>query len=464
MRFHIGFATLESTVVARMPGARSILGHPILRLLMLPALWAPSPSRADPGGSMIPRIAPPERVMLGIDVLESEGFGPLRGKRLALLTHRAGVDGLGRSTIDVLRGAPGIRLVSLFATENGLTGTTTSGKIFGDFRDPRTGLMVYSLYNGRTHQPTASQLRGIDALVVDLQDIGSRSYTFTGAMKQAMEGCFLNHVEVVVLDRPNPLGGMKVDGPMLDPRWVGPNLVNEFPVPYVHGLTIGELARMARYEPGILRIPEAAREAGRLTVIPMRGWRRRMRWPETGLAWVPTSPFIPNFAAVEGYPMVGLGCIFGEPPYAGGFSHGIGNQYPFRGLSNRYVKPEVLEKDLSALNLPGLRFRRVSVPSPRSGKPATGIFIEITDWDEWRPAELNFYLMQLDCRYSPRNPFAAASRPLVEGFLRHMGSTAFFEDLASRGARVDVAAYVSAWEAQDRAFRERSRRYWLYTE
>jgi uncharacterized protein YbbC (DUF1343 family) len=421
-------------------------------------------AEAAPGST---RIEIPQHVLLGIDVLELEGFAPLRGKRIALLTHRAGVDGRGVSTIDILRREPGLKLVALFATENGLSGTTTSGKPYPDQIDPRTGLMVFSLYNGRTHQPTAAQLRGIDALVIDLQDIGSRSYTFTGAMKQAMEGCFINHVDVIVLDRPNPLGGLKVDGPLPDPQWVGPNLVNEFPVPYVHGLTIGELARFAKGQPGVLRVPEAVRLAGKLTVIPMRNWHRNMRWPETGLAWVMTSPYIPDFSAVEGYPMTGLGTFMADNN-VGGFSHGIGKhadgspQYPFRGIADKYVKPDTLEHDLNALGLPGLRFQKVSVPGVKSAQPASGIFIQIIDWDAWRPTELNFYMMQLDCRFSPRNPFAVAPRAVAESFLRHMGSTAFFNDLKAHGDRVDVAAYLRQWEAEDHAFQQLSRKYWLY--
>jgi uncharacterized protein YbbC (DUF1343 family) len=432
--------------------------------LALPILAASLKSAAAGADASfeIPRVEIQKRVMLGIDVLEAEGFAPLRGKRLGLLTHRAGVDSRGVATVDVLRGAPGLKLVALFATENGISGAVPSGKIFGDQLDPRTGLTVYSLYNGKTHQPTAAQLKGIDALVIDLQDIGTRSYTFTGAMKQAMEGCFLNNVEVIVLDRPNPLGGLKVDGPMLDPQWMGPNLVNEFPVPYVHGLTIGELAKFAKFQPGVMRVPDAVRQRGRLTVIAMRNWRRNMRWSETGLPWVPTSPFIPDFASVVGYPMTGLGCIMGETPNPGGFSHGIGAEYPFRGIANKYVRSETLEKELDALRLPGLQFRRVSVPNARTGKPATGIFIEVSDWDEWLPAELNFYLMRLDCKWSPRNPFAAASPAAVGGFLKHMGSTAFFNDLAARGANVDVDAYIRRWQAQAKLFQEQSRRFWLY--
>lgn len=431
-----------------------------------PAFGATPPPTSPPAANAPTfRLDMSEPVQLGIDVLEAEGFAPLRGKRLGLLSHRAGVDQHGVSTVDILRRAPGLKLVALFGTENGITGGVTSGKIYGDQLDPRTGLMVYSLYNGNlelAHRPSAAQLKGIDALVIDLQDIGTRSYTFTGAMKQAMEGCFLHHVEVIILDRPNPLGGLKADGPLPDPQLVGPNLVNAFPVPYVHGMTIGELARMSKYQPGILKIPDAARLQGKLTVIPMRGWRRSMRWPETGLAWVPTSPYITDFSAVMGYPMTGLGCFMGDFPNLGGFRSGVGTQYAFRGISNKYVKSEVVEKELNALRLPGVRFRRVNVPDAKTGKPATGLFIEVTDWDAWQPTELNFYLMRLDCRLSPRNPFAAATPTIVSSFLKHMGSTALFNDLVAHGARVDIDAYIRNWQAKAAAFQQQTRQYWLY--
>lgn len=429
-------------------------------------LGAGLPSVAADPAQLHAQIEAPPTVLLGIDVLEAEHFAPLKGKRIGLLTHPAGVDGHGVSTIEILRHAPGVNLVALFGTEHGVYGAYSASAVYPDQLDPRTGLMVYSLFNGKTHdqhKPTAAQLKGLDALVVDLQDIGTRSYTFTGAMKQAMEGCFANNVEVIILDRPNPLGGLKADGPMLDPQWMGPNLVNEFPVPYVHGLTIGELACMAKDTPGVLNVSDIIRLRGRLTIVPMVGWRRSMRWTETGLKWVPTSPYIPDFSAVVGYPMTGLGCYMGGvPPFLGGFSHGVGNKYPFRGISNKYVKSEMLEKELNALHLPGVHFLRMGVPNAKTGKPGTGVFIEVTDWDKWRPTELNFYLMKLDCALSPRNPFAAASPSIAGGFLRHMGSTAFFQDLAAHGARVDVDAYMRDWQAKDAAYQQWSRKFWLY--
>jgi uncharacterized protein YbbC (DUF1343 family) len=398
-------------------------------------------------------IDPAHPVMLGIDVLESGGFAAIRGKSIGLLTHPAGVNMRGVSTIEVLRHAPGVRLVALFSAEHGLRGEFLKGVNSPEHVDGQTGLMVHSLYNGTGTKPTRAQLKGIDAMVIDLQDIGVRSYTFVSAMKMCMEGCFENGVEVVVLDRPNPLGGLKVDGPPLDPRLV--SYVGEFRVPYVHGLTIGEFARMAKGAPDILKIPDRAREEGRLTVVAMRGWRRSMRWPDTGLGWVPTSQLIPDFSAVEGYAMTGLGTQLG------GFRSGIGTAYPFRGLSYHGIRFDALERDLKSLEIPGVGFRRVSVPDPKTGKPELGLYVEITDWDLWRPTELGLHLITLACKYDPRT-FASATKSEVSLFQKCLGSTAFYNDVAARGARVDVGAYVRDWQAKAQIFQQQSRMYWIY--
>jgi uncharacterized protein YbbC (DUF1343 family) len=414
-------------------------------LFVPPAVAAPSPPKEN---------LPP--VMLGIDVLEAEGFAAVKGKRLGLLTHPAGVNRRGLSTIDVLRRAPGVQLVALYAVEHGLYGDLPAEKPFPDKIDLRTGLMVYSLYKGNLVRATPAQLKGIDALVIDLQDIGTRSYTFTGAMKIAMEACFEAGKEVIILDRPNPLGGLKVDGPLLDANRMSD--VGRFRVPYVHGLTIGELALMVRNElpPGGLAITEAARTKGKLTVIPMRGWTRAMRWPETGLPFVATSGLVQDYAACQGYPMTGLGCILG------GFRHGVGDQHPFRGISHLTVKSEVIEKELRALNIPGIQFRRVNVPNAKTGQPGSGLFIDVIDYDAWSPTELNFWLMKLACKLEPKNPFIAATPAQRSTFLVHVGSSAFFNDLLTKGKNVDVATWLKTWREQDKIYQEQSKKFWLY--
>lgn len=424
-----------------------------------PVVAAPPPVPIFVPPSAVPRQEPVARVMLGIDVLEAEGFASVRGKRLGLLTHPAGVNRNGTSTIEVLRRAPGIQLVALYAVEHGIYNEFPAEKTFPDQVDRRTGLTVYSLYNDkspRRFRPTPEQLKTIDAFVIDLQDNGTRSYTFTGAMKTAMEACFENGKEVIVLDRPNPLGGLKVDGPLLDANLMSD--VGRFRVPYVHGLTMGELAQMAKASvaPGGIAVTDAVRARAKLTVIPMRGWTRSMRWPETGLTWIPTSTLIQDFAAVQGYPMTGLGCILGR------FDHGVGRNYPFRGIKHQGTRDEILEKELRTFNLPGIRFRRVSVPSERTGQPATGIFVEIADYEAWRPAELNFYLMKLACQLEPRNPFAVATPMERRTFLIHMGSTAFFNDLVAKGKNIDLTTWLRTWREQAQIYQEQSKRYWIY--
>jgi uncharacterized protein YbbC (DUF1343 family) len=188
----------------------------------------------------------------------------------------------------------------------------------------------------------------------------------------------------------------------------------------------------------------------------MRGWTRAMRWPETGLPFVPTSTALQDFAAVMGYPMTGLGCI------VGGFRHGVGQQYPFRGVHHNSAKLDVVEKELRALPLPGVQLRRVSVPNVRTGQPAIGLYAEINEFDEWQPCDLNFWLMKIACKLEPKNPFANATDAKRREFKIHVGSTALFNELATKGARIDMDAWLRAWNAQAKIYQEQSKKYWIY--
>jgi uncharacterized protein YbbC (DUF1343 family) len=182
-----------------------------------------------------------------------------------------------------------------------------------------------------------------------------------------------------------------------------------------------------------------------------------MRWPDTGLPFMPTSPNIQDFASVVGYAMTGLGCEIG------GFSHGIGRSYPFRGISFKGKTAEQLEQALKALRLPGLNFTEVSAPDA-NGKPATGVYIEVTDWDAWRPADLSFNLMRLACKWSPANPFASAPADKVSLFKKLLGSGAWWNALRREGARADVDGFLADWRRRGVFYRQQSRRYWLYPE
>jgi len=404
-------------------------------------------------------VPPPEklpRVMLGIDVLEAEKFAAIAGKKIGLLTHPPGVNRRGESTVDVLRRAPNAKLVALFAPEHGYNGDIKAGTNFGDALDQRTGLPIYSLY-GKNIKPTKAQLKGLDALVIDLQDIGVRSYTFNVVMRYAMDACFETGVEVIVLDRPNPLGGLKVDGPPLDPENMSG--VGAFPrMPYVHGLTIGEIARVAKAGSRAISgmaVTEKVREKGLLTVIPMRGWTRAMRWPDTELKWVPTSPNIPTFESVIGYAMVGLGT------QNSGWTWGIGRDFPFRGIGFAKKTPDEIIKAMDAYKIPGIRL--VKKPGLGSdGKLLTGVYVEISDWDAWHPTELSFYMHKQAALWQRLNPFSVMTTSEQRTFKIHVGSTAWQSALAREGGRVNVPSFLANWATRAEIYREQTKKFWLY--
>jgi uncharacterized protein YbbC (DUF1343 family) len=392
------------------------------------------------------------KIMLGIDVLESTQFSILKGKRVGLLTHKAGVNRNGVSTIDLLHQSTNVNLRALYGPEHGIDGVAEADQKVMSGTHGRTGLPVYSLY-GEFRKPVPSMLRGIDIMVIDLQDVGVRSYTYVACMKLIMEACFENKKQVIVLDRPNPLGGIKVDGPPLEEIWE--SYVGPFPMPYVHGLTIGEIARMAKATKGWLDVEESVRQRGMLTIISMRGWNRRMLWPDTGLAWVATSPNIPDLSAVLGYPMTGLGAQIG------GFRHGIGTEYPFRLLTFEGVSPKRLKDRLNQMNIPGLLFEEKSYVQS-NGKRGVGVYTTVTDYYSLRPTELSFYMMKLAAEFKGTNPFSNVPFNQERLFNIHVGSTAWWKALSTQGARVNVAAWVREWETQALDYREKTKPFFLY--
>lgn len=389
-------------------------------------------------------------IQLGIDVLEQSGFRAIAGKRVGLLTHPAGLNRLGVSSIDVLRQAPQVRLVALFGPEHGIYGNEQANVPVDNKIDPRTGLPVYSLY-GKFRKPTTQMLQGLDALVIDLQDVGVRSYTYVSCMRYAMEACFENGVEVVVLDRPNPLGGLKVDGPPLDKEWR--SYVGAFHVPYVHGLTIAELARIAKHSPGWMDISETVRKQGKLTLIPMRGWKREMQWPQTGLKWIPTSPYIPDLSAVLGYAMTGLGAQVGD------FSHGIGTPYPFRLLRYKGKSAQAVKAALEQRHIPGLSYQIIQTQSS-AGAPLEGVYVQVSDWARVRPTEISFHMMQLTAQWSSGNPFLHTKNPAL--FNKHVGSTAWWNELQARGAQARAEVFVKHWARNAQNFQQQAQQFHLY--
>ncbi len=280
-------------------------------------------------------------VQLGIDNLRDGGFAAVRGKRIGLITNQTGTDAAGRKTRVILRDAPGVNLVALFTPEHGLDGTELAGAYVATRRDPLTGLPAYSLY-GATRKPTPDMLRGLDALVFDLQDVGCRSYTYLSTMARCMEAAGENNLEFIVLDRPNPLGGNRVEGPGIEKQWI--SFVGQFPVPYVHGLTAGELAKM-------INANHWTAAACRLTVVPMRGWGRSMTWGDTGLTWIKSSPNIPRGDSPLYYVTTG---IVGN---LSGLDLGIGTSTPFELVAAPYLNADSFTAYLRSLdNTSGVRF------------------------------------------------------------------------------------------------------------
>jgi len=389
------------------------------------------------------------KTLLGIDVLQSENFSRIKGLRCGLVTHRAGVNGQGQRTVDVLFNAPGVKLTKLFGPEHGIDGSAAAEKSVKNENDKKTGLPIYSLY-GATRRPSPAMLSNLDVVLVDFQDIGSRSYTYISCMKYVMEACYSlpQPIKVIILDRPNPLGGEKVDGPMLDAKWK--SYVGAYEMPYVHGLTIGEIARWAVSTPGVLDLSESQRKNAQLDVVTMGGWRRTMTWNQTGLTWVPTSPRIPTPQAALGYAMVGLGCM------VGGFSHSFENQMHFRFIKYSKRKSTDLVAALGK-SVSGLKLEPKTMPDGTQG-----VHTQVENWNQLYPCELSLHMMKQACIWDASNPFARTTGTARELFIKHVGSEAFFEELRTKGANINLEVWISKWRAEANAFRARTRSYQLY--
>lgn len=314
----------------------------------------PSPATARPSDRdpWIPgQVEPLAAVRPGIDALMAGDFAVLRGKRVGLITNHTGKSLAGVSTIDLLYQAPGVELVALFSPEHGIRGAAEAGEKVASGRDEATGLPIHSLY-GETRKPTAAMLDGIDVLVFDIQDIGTRYYTYLWTMALALQAAAEHGLEFVVLDRPNPLGGAAVQGNMLEPAQA--SFVGLYPVPMRHGLTAGELARLLNGEYGI---------DARLTVVPAEGWRRDSWFDQTGLPWTAPSPNMPSLESALHYPGT---CLFEGT----NLSVGRGTPLAFQQIGAPWLDHEELARRLNARGLAGVRFEPVlfTPSSPGDGK------------------------------------------------------------------------------------------------
>ena len=338
----------------------------------------------------------------GLEVLVRRRRALLKGQRVALLTHQASIDSRYEHAVTLVRELRGVKVRTLLAPEHGLWGAPQDHIWIDGTRDPVTGLPVWSLYGAR-REPTAAMLKGIDTVVVDLQDVGSRYYTFVWTMALAMRACAQNGVRVVVLDRPNPLGGAFVEGNVADPTFA--SFVGLYPLAIRHGMTIGELAGYLNERHGI---------GCRLTVVPMRGWRRAMLWEDTGLPWVPPSPNMPTLDTARVYPG---GCLIEGT----NLSEGRGTTRPFEWIGAPYLDARRYAAALERERLPGVRFRPARfLPTFHkwSGRLCDGVQIHVTDASRFKPFLTGLAEIAVARRLAPRG--FAWRRPPYEFEKRRM--------------------------------------------
>ena len=387
-------------------------------------------------------------VKTGIEVLREKKFDILAGKRVGLITNPTGVDSQLRTTIDILNESGVVRLVALFGPEHGVRGEYAAGDKVESMIDERTNVHAYSLY-GSSRKPTTEMLKDVDVLVYDIQDIGARSYTYISTMGLAMEAAAEHDIEFVVLDRPNPLGGLKIEGNILDTAFA--SFVGQFPIPYVYGMTCGELARMLNEERMLTGDVQC-----KLTVVSMEGWRRSMRFEQTGLPWVPTSPHIPEAESPQYYVSTG---IMGE---LGVLSEGVGYTLPFHMCAAPWIDPEKFAESLNARAIDGVLFRPVTF-KPFYGKYQNqvlkGVQIHIVDYEKVNLMSLQFILLQVHADlYPEKNPFAMAEQRLTM-FDKVCGSDSVRKGFAKQMRYDDIESFLYR---DVETFREQSTKYYLY--
>jgi len=394
-------------------------------------------------------------VKTGIDVLQENGFAQLKGKRIGLVTNPTGVDKNLVSTVDILANAEGVELVALYGPEHGVRGNIHAGDHVDSSIDPATGLPVYSLY-GATRKPTKEMLDSIDAIVYDIQDNGCRSFTYISTLGLLMEAAAEYDKEVIVLDRPNPLGGDKVEGCYVEQGYY--SFVSQFKIPYLYGLTVGELAVLLNEE-GLVIGEKGDKEPFKckLTVVPMEGWSRDLLYTDLDLPWVLPSPHMPQAETVLYYPASG---ILGELGY---MSIGVGYTLPFQIFAAPWIVAEDLVAKLDKMDIAGVEFRPLYVKpfySAYKGENIGGVQMYVTDFDKVELTAIQFYVMQAMAElYPDKAVFDNANDGRYRMFDLVCGTNYVRETFAKTNTFDSIKEY---WNKDVAAFKELSKKYYMY--
>lgn len=380
---------------------------------------------------------PAHALMLGIERLEANNFEAVRGKRLGLITNHTGVDSKGRKSREILFKAKGVQLTALFSPEHGIDGTELAGRYVPNRKDPLTGLIVHSLY-GPTRKPTPEMLKGIDVLVFDMQDIGVRSYTYISTMARCMEAAGETGIEFMVLDRPNPLGGLRVEGPPVERDWI--SFVGQLPVPYVHGMTCGELARM-------LNDKQWMAAKCKLKVVTMDGWDRKMLWEDTGLRWVKTSPNIPRPDSPAYYIATG---IVGS---LAGLETGVDGPTPFQLCAAKGLDPERFTRFVQNLGIDGVKAK------PYAADGFAGCKLQIDPSGKGNLSFLALALLSEVNKNSKPDLFAKSPSDKTDIFFKVYGSRSIETQLRQG---VSIQKIAASWQPSVDAFRRDRSTYLFY--
>lgn len=410
------------------------------RLVLASALLLTTACAAATGGT-------PATVRPGLEVLLQDPPAVIRGKRVGFITNHTAIDRQRTSGIDLLHGADQFELVALYGPEHGIRGAAAPGEHIASGRDEKSGLPIHSLY-GETEKPTPQMLEGVEALVFDIQDIGTRQYTYISTMALAMQAAAEKGIPFVVLDRPNPIAGHIVEGNILDPRFA--SFVGIYPIPVRHGMTVGELARLFNQE---------FRIGVDLTVVPVEGWERDDWFDETGLPWVNPSPNIRSLEAAIHYP----GTVFFE---ATNLSEGRGTEFPFHQTGAPWLRAEMVADSMNAMGLPGVRFEPVTIPIEQGarkfpGQTVPGVRFILTDRERYRPLEASLLMIDLIRRTHPQDfQWAGANRrePGMMTIERHGGTDRLKQAIESGTLR----QLLQEWARDAERFRQTREPYLLY--